>query len=162
MILILFPPAIYLCVKSVFSLEWRFWKKNCVYKFPIIHLRNRKYFPCFYTVLVYSFSKNLVIYYCKCCNLIGYTTHYLFVNRYRVVASNATRPSFSQKKCLFLVFWNNFEEITNTSLFLLKQLDYSLSISMKWSLNWASPSLWLSRNYKLYHVTINLVNYSNS
>ena len=52
--------------------------------------------------------------------------------RYRVAASNATRQSFSQKnnKCLFLLFRNNFEEITpNTTLFLLKRLDYSLSIS---------------------------------
>ena len=32
------------------------------------------------------FSKNLLVYYCKCCNLIGYATRYLFVNRYRVVA----------------------------------------------------------------------------
>ena len=30
-----------------------------------------------------------------------------------------------KKQCLFLVFRNNFGEITNTSLFLLKQLDYS-------------------------------------
>ena len=35
------------------------------------------------------------------------------------------------EKILFLVFRNNFEEKTNTSLFLLKQLDYPLSISMK-------------------------------
>ena len=49
-----------------------------------------------YTLLS-VFSKNLVVYYCKCCNLIGYATRYLFVNRYRVAASNATRPSFSQK-----------------------------------------------------------------
>ena len=36
------------------------------------------------------------------------------------MSSNATRPSLSQKKqCFFLVFRNNFEEITNTSLFLL-------------------------------------------
>ena len=35
------------------------------------------------------------------------------------------------KQCLFLVFRNNFKEITNTSLFLQKQLDYSLSISVK-------------------------------
>ena len=33
--------------------------------------------------------------------------------------------------CLFLVFRNNFEKMANTSWFLLKQLDYSLSISMK-------------------------------
>ena len=32
----------------------------------------------------------------------------LFVNRYRVAASNATRPSFSKIiQCLFLVFRNN-------------------------------------------------------
>ena len=42
-------------------------------------------------------SKNLLVYYCKCCNLIGYTTsRYLFINRYRVAVSTcATRPSFS-------------------------------------------------------------------
>ena len=57
---------------------------------------------------------------------------WLFINRYRVAVSNTTRPGFfAKKQCLFLVFRNNFEEITNTSLFLLKQLDYSLSISMK-------------------------------
>ena len=91
-------------------------------------------------------SKNLHVYYCKCCNLIDYATRYLFVNRYRVAASNATEffgkeprkaEFFGKQQCLFLVFRNNFEEITNTSLFLLKhlfllkQLDYSLSISMK-------------------------------
>ena len=55
------------------------------------------------------------------CNLIGYATRYLFVNRYRVAASNATRPSFSQRKnCLFLVFRNNCEKITNISLFFIK------------------------------------------
>ena len=80
-----------------------------------------------------TFSKNLVVYYCKWCTPIGYTTRYLFVNGYRVAASNATRSSFSLKKqCLFFVFRNNIKEITNTSLFLPKQLDYSLSISMKW------------------------------
>ena len=87
-------------------------------------------------------SKSLLAYYYKCCNLIGYATRYLFVNRYRVAASNATRPSFSQnKQCLFLVFLNNFDEITNTSLFLLEQVDYSHSISMQRQLTRASPSL---------------------
>ena len=34
------------------------------------------------------------------------------------------------KQCnLLLVFRNNFEEITNTSLFLLKQLDYILALN---------------------------------
>ena len=88
----------------------------------------------------YIFSKNLLvyyfnycIYYFNYCTLIGYATRYLFVNRYRVAASNGTRPSFfgggqgrvfsgGEKQCLFLVFRNNYEEITNTSLFLLNQL----------------------------------------
>ena len=39
---------------------------------------------------------------------------------------------FSKKRCLFLVFWNKFIEITITNLFLLKQFDCSLSISMTW------------------------------
>ena len=29
---------------------------------------------------IYISSKNLVVYYCKCCNLIGYATCYLFIN----------------------------------------------------------------------------------
>ena len=51
----------------------------------------------------------------------------IIVNRYQVAASNAIRPSFSQKTMLI----PRFEEITNTSLFLLKQLDYLLSISLE-------------------------------
>ena len=59
----------------------------------------------------------------------------LLYNRRYILSINATRSSFSQtKQCLFLVFWNNFEEITITSLYLLKQLDYSLSSSMRWYL----------------------------
>ena len=47
------------------------------------------------------YSKNLyVVYYCKCCNLIGYATRYLFVNRYRVAVSETTRPSFSEHSYL--------------------------------------------------------------
>ena len=38
---------------------------------------------------------------------------------------------FRKKQCLFVVFRSNFEELTNTNLFLLKQLDYSLSVSIK-------------------------------
>ena len=46
---------------------------------------------------------------------------YLFVNRYRVVASikHDKAKFFTKKQCLFLDFQNNFEEIMNTSLFLL-------------------------------------------
>ena len=68
------------------------------------------------------------------CDGVYKIARYLFmINRYRVAASNATRKNFSQKiNALFLVFGNNFEEIImNTSLFLLKQLHYLLSISMK-------------------------------
>ena len=44
---------------------------------------------------IFRLSKTLLVYYCKCCNLIGYANRYIFVNRYRVAATNATRPSFS-------------------------------------------------------------------
>ena len=91
---------------------------------------------CFDLVKTYSYTI------AKCCNLIGYATRYLFVNGYRVAASNATRPSFSPKNAFFFLFFflNNLEEI-NTTLFLLKQLDYLLSISMKRLSTRASPSL---------------------
>ena len=55
------------------------------------------YKTIYYNTII-CISKNSVVYYCKCCNLIGYATRYLFVNRYRVSANNATRPSFSKKK----------------------------------------------------------------
>ena len=55
--------------------------------------------------LLNSFSKNVLVYYCKYCNLIGYATRYLFVNRYRVAASNATRPRFSQKNNAHISFF---------------------------------------------------------
>ena len=42
-------------------------------------------------------------------------TRNLFVNRYRVLSSN--KDKFFTKKFLFLVFQNNFHEITNTNLF---------------------------------------------
>ena len=48
-------------------------------------------------IFLFLFSKNLVEYYCKCCNVICYGTHYLFVNRYQVAACNVTRQSFTQK-----------------------------------------------------------------
>ena len=50
------------------------------------------------------FSKNLLIYYCKCCNVIGYATRYLFVNRYLEAASNAIESvSIVLHKALFLL-----------------------------------------------------------
>ena len=52
--------------------------------------------------------------------------------RYRVLRRVMQQGRvFRKKLCLFLVFRNNFEEITKTNLFVLKQLDYLLSISMK-------------------------------
>ena len=76
-------------------------------------------------IYIYIYSKNLLVYYFKYYTTIGYATRYLFVNRYRVAANNATTPSYfggGGIQCLFLVFRNNFEETTNTSLFLLNQL----------------------------------------
>ena len=47
--------------------------------------------------------KNILVHYCKWCNLIGYATRYLFVDRYRVTRRG--RVFFRKKKqCLFLVF----------------------------------------------------------
>ena len=47
----------------------------------------------------------LAVNYYKCYNLIGYATRYLLVIRYRVAASNATRPSFSQKNNAYFSFF---------------------------------------------------------
>ena len=91
--------------------------------FPVLfYKRNRKWTPCLvfasgyinmggHFLFLNIISKDLTLNYCKCCNLIGYAICWVF-----------------QKKNTML--WNNFEEITNTSLFLLKQLDYLLSISI--------------------------------
>ena len=32
-------------------------------------------------IYIFSKNENVLVYYCKCCNLIGYATRYLFVNR---------------------------------------------------------------------------------
>ncbi len=34
--------------------------------------------------VIYLFSRIILVYYCKCCNLIGYSTRYLFLDRLRV------------------------------------------------------------------------------
>ena len=47
----------------------------------------------------FSFSKNIVVYFCKC-NLIGYATCYLFVNTYRVAASD--KAEFFAKLTIFI------------------------------------------------------------
>ena len=47
-------------------------------------------------------SKNFLVYYCKCCNLIGYATRYLFVNGYRVVASNARQGRVFRQKTMLI------------------------------------------------------------
>ena len=49
-------------------------------KLPLVHVSMETRGKCF----LFLISKNLLVYYCKWCNLIGYTTRYLFVNRYRV------------------------------------------------------------------------------
>ena len=90
---------------------------------------------------IFRLSETLLVYYYKCCNLIGYANRYVFVNRYRVAATYCKAEFFVKQQWLFLVFQNNFEEITYVSLFLLKQLDYSLSISIKRQLTLVSPQL---------------------
>ena len=99
---------------------------------------------------IYIFSKNLLIHYSKYCNLIGYATRYLFVNRYWVAASNATKPCFSQNKCLFLVFWNNFEEITNTLLFLTMNRQ-RLSITHLYTCACLKHAQWFSVPWKQHN-----------
>ena len=53
----------------------------------------------------YNLLGKTYLYYCKYCNLIDYVTRYLFVNRYRVAAINATRPYFSQKNDAYSMFF---------------------------------------------------------
>ena len=33
----------------------------------------------FFTCIIIFFSRIILVYYCKCCNLIGYSTRYLFI-----------------------------------------------------------------------------------
>ena len=75
------------------------------------------------------FSKNLLVYYWKCCNLIGYATRYLLVNRYRVAASIATRSSFSPKKQQR--FWRNNEHkfVFTETIRLLALIFYEVLVS---------------------------------
>ena len=70
-----------------------------------------------------------VLYYCKCCYLIGYT----LLAIYSSIDIEWWQGQVSRKKTnnAYLIFWNDFKEITNTSLFLLKQLDYLLAIYRK-------------------------------
>ena len=47
--------------------------------FTVVSTRLTK---CIEIMHLYHGCKNLLVYYCKCCNLIGYATRYLFVHRY--------------------------------------------------------------------------------
>ena len=84
----------------------------------LFYKRNRKSF----SVLPLSFSKNLVVYYCKCCNLIGYATLYLFVNRYRVTRQGRV---FRRKTMLIPCFLKDFLR-NNEHKFVFTKLDYSV------------------------------------
>ena len=53
----------------------------------------------------YHCSKNILVYYCKCYNLIGYSTRYLFVNIYRVAVSNAKGRVFRRKNNAYFSFF---------------------------------------------------------
>ena len=55
--------------------------------------------------IIIAISKNLLVYYCNCCNLISYATRNLFVNTYRVGVSNATWTSFRKKTMLIPSFF---------------------------------------------------------
>ena len=77
--------------------------------------------------------KNLLVYYCKCFNLIDYAILAIYSwidGKAEFLATRRQGRVFSKKIMLIPLFLNNFEEVTNTSLFLLKQLDYSLEIEL--------------------------------
>ena len=87
-----------------------------------------------------SFNKNLLVYYWECCELTGYATRYLSSIDIELRLITRQGRVFRQKTMLIPRFFlNEFEEMTNTSLFLLKQLDYSLSISRAKPVNYLSP-----------------------
>ena len=78
-------------------------------------------------------SRIILVYYCKCCSLIGYSTRCLFLDR---LASSKTIIFVAHfylengfQHAFFNVFVQNF--MFGLCMVLLKQLDYSLLISMR-------------------------------
>ena len=73
-----------------------------------------------------DFSINLLAFYHKCCSLIGYATIY------SVIVSSVVLCAFNKITAIYWHFLTVFEEdsFKLTSRFILKQLDYSLSISI--------------------------------
>ena len=67
------------CLKIVYERE-----TNSNNEHPLVTLHLYIYIYIYIYVCIYIFSRNLVEYYCKCCNLIDYATRYLFVDKYRV------------------------------------------------------------------------------
>ena len=102
---------LYQSVNSPYCSWWRMRWRIMAWTFPCFPYSYRNtafnqskltFSKCYFII---QFSKNVLVYYCKCCNLIGYATGYLFVNRYRVAAtSNTTRPSFSEKSNAYSLF----------------------------------------------------------
>ena len=84
-------PNSQLVYKSVSTLLCAFHQNSsnsvivCFYMFLLLRTR-RKYLvtpqnscKIFLATHIISFSRIILVYYCKCCNLIGYSTRYLFI-----------------------------------------------------------------------------------
>ena len=53
---------------------------------------------------LYSISRIILVYYCKCCNLIGYSTRYLFLKW----QNNHFFAHYLEKNAFQLAFFNDF------------------------------------------------------
>jgi hypothetical protein len=66
------------CMKACSCIECSLiqWHKNCLWVdetlFVSWHIQQ---------LVLNTISRIILVYYCKCCNLIGYSTHYLFLDR---------------------------------------------------------------------------------
>ena len=134
---ILFADQISFCSCFIHPRFWVFrpFSHRFEFGFCLVAFYTSQYFSVFYFTRVptlrtpllegaavryiYTFSKNLLVY------TIANAAIWL------IYSSMQSSPSSTSKKKFIPSFLNNFEEITNTSLFLLKQLGYSFSISMK-------------------------------
>ena len=53
----------------------------CIYEYLKDFLSVHKLDPKFWRINLCNISRIILVYYCKCCNLIGYSTRYLFLDR---------------------------------------------------------------------------------
>ena len=75
------------------------------------------YIYIIYILYIYSYN-SIVVYHYKCCNLIGYATRYLFVDRYQVVASG-DKAEFFAKITMLIPCLNFYKAIVNSSFALV-------------------------------------------